>query len=141
MQQQNAGCLAAPASVCTGSLLGTSSMVAMQGYTGRRCGAGQHQACGAPDNWRRRSRTGVHHTYLLEQVPDAGGTHSYKHFHELGPTDAEEGHSSLACNGLGQQGLSGARGPHQEHTLGDAGAHRCKPLGALQELNHLEHVT
>lgn len=36
----------------------------------------------------------------------------------LGAAQAEEGHARFPSNGFGQQGLAGARWPHQQHALG-----------------------
>lgn len=76
--------------------------------------------------------------YLLEKVPDTGGTHTDKHLHKLRAGDGEEGHARLAGDGLSQQGLSGTRGTDQEHTLGNLGTDCREALGPLQELNNLQ---
>ncbi len=74
---------------------------------------------------------------LIEQVTDAAGTHAHEHFHKVGAGNGEEGRIGLACHGLGQQGLTGARRAHQQHALGNARAHGGIGLGVLQEIDHL----
>ena len=74
---------------------------------------------------------------LIEQVTDAAGAHADEHFHKVGTGNGEEGRIGLACHGLGQQGLTGARRAHQQHALGNARAHGGIGLGVLQEIDHL----
>mmetsp|Transcript_18452 Transcript_18452/g.46683 ORF Transcript_18452/g.46683 Transcript_18452/m.46683 type:complete len:537 (-) Transcript_18452:109-1719(-) len=77
---------------------------------------------------------------LLEQVAHARRAHAHKHLDELRARDGEEGHARLAGDGLGQQGLAGTGGAHQQAALGDARAHGGEALRALQELHNLHEV-
>ena len=56
---------------------------------------------------------------LLEHIADARGADADEHFDEVGARQAEERHARLAGDGLGQQGLAGARRPDQQHALGN----------------------
>ena len=73
---------------------------------------------------------------LIEQVTHAGCTHADIHFHKVRAGDGVEGHPRLACTGTGQQGLTGTRRAHQQHTVGDAGTQRIELIGALEELHN-----
>ena len=66
--------------------------------------------------------TGGHLGGLFEQITDTGCTHAHKHFHKIGTADGEEGHAGLAGHSLGQQGLAGTGGTHQQSALGQLGA-------------------
>lgn len=79
--------------------------------------------------------------YLLEQVADSRCSNTNKHLNKLGTRDAEEGYTSLASNGLGQEGLSCSWGTHQQHSLGNAGSYCCESFGPLEELNYLCNTT
>ena len=74
---------------------------------------------------------------LTEQIPHPTGTHPHEHLHEFGGGHREEGHSGLASDGLGEQGLAGTWRTHQQHTLGNLGADRGEPLRRAQEGDHL----
>ena len=69
---------------------------------------------------------------LLEEVADAARAHADEHLDEVGTGDREEGHSGLAGDGSGQQGLAGAGRAVQQHALRDAGADGLE-LGRLLE--------
>lgn len=73
-------------------------------------------ATGAPDgiqfinkNQRRCFLAGG-----VEHIPNSCRANANEHFYELGGTDAEKGYLCLPCNGLGQQGLAGARRTNQQ---------------------------
>ncbi len=57
---------------------------------------------------------------LVEQIAHPAGTDTDKHLDKFGPGNAEERHTGLACDGLGQQCFAGARAAHQQHAFGDA---------------------
>ena len=69
----------------------------------------------------------------LEKIAHPTGAHTHKHLHEFGTRKREEGHTGLAGNRFGQKGLTGARRPHQQHTLGNLRANGCESFGGLQE--------
>ena len=71
---------------------------------------------------------------LLEQVAHARGTDADEHLDEVRAGDREERHAGLAGDCAGQQRLTGARRPVQQHALGDAGAERLELLWILEEL-------
>lgn len=75
--------------------------------------------------------------YLLKQIPDTGGTHTDKQLDKLRGCTGEEGHSSLACNSLSQQGFACAGGAYQQAPLGDLGAQLSVLVWVLQEVNNL----
>src|SRR5258708_22669404 len=63
----------------------------------------------------RRSRL----ARLLEQVAYAGCADPHKHLNEFGATGLEKRDLGLTSRAFGQQRLAGARGPDDQHTLGD----------------------
>ena len=60
-----------------------------------------------------------------------------KHLDELGCRNAEKRNTRLSCHGPCQQGLAGARRPHQEYTFGDFSANPLKFLRVFQEFDDL----
>ena len=74
---------------------------------------------------------------LLEQIPHLGRPHAHEHLHKFRAGDGEEGHLGLPGHRLGQQGLAGARRPHQQHALGQAGADGGVLLRPVEEVHHL----
>ena len=59
---------------------------------------------------------------LLEHVADARGADADEHLDKVRARQAEERHARLAGDGLGQQGLAGARRPDQQDAFGNAAA-------------------
>ena len=53
----------------------------------------------------------------LKEVADAGSTHTDVHLYEIRARDGEEGNACLACNGLGQQGLTRTGRAHEQDTV------------------------
>ena len=74
---------------------------------------------------------------LLEEVANAAGTNANKHLNELRTRDREEGNTCFTSHSLGEQGLTGARRPHKQNTLGDLGADGREAIGVLEEVDHL----
>ena len=74
---------------------------------------------------------------LLEQIAHPAGTDTHEHLHELRTGNREEGHAGLPSYGLGEQGFTGTRGAHQQHPLGDLGAHGGEAIGIFEEIHHL----
>ncbi len=72
---------------------------------------------------------------LLEHVADAAGADTDEHFHEVGPRDGEERHIGFAGDGTGQQRLTSAGRPHQQHALGDLATQALELLRVLQEFD------
>ena len=56
---------------------------------------------------------------LFEEVPDPGGAHANKHFHEVGTGNGVERHAGLPSNGAGQEGFTGTRRAIKQHAAGD----------------------
>src|SRR6516165_11342425 len=56
---------------------------------------------------------------LFEHVTHPAGTDADKHLDKAGAGDREERHVRFAGNSSGKQGLAGAWGPDQQHTLRD----------------------
>ena len=71
---------------------------------------------------------------LLEQVAHPGGTDTDEHLHEVRPGDRVERHAGLAGHGPGQQRLTGAGRPVEQHALGDLGPDGLEFGRILQEL-------
>ena len=71
---------------------------------------------------------------LLEEVAHAGGADADEHLDEVRARDGEERHARLAGDGAREQRLAGARGPVEQHALGDARAERLELLRVLEEL-------
>ncbi len=71
---------------------------------------------------------------LFEEVAHAGGADADEHLDEVGTRDGEERHAGLARHSTGQQSLSRAWRPVEQHALGDLGAQRLIPAGVLQEV-------
>ena len=71
---------------------------------------------------------------LLEKVADAAGAHADEHLDEVRARDREERHTGLAGDRAGQQRLTGARRPVEQHALGNARAEGLELLGVLEEL-------
>ena len=67
----------------------------------------------------------------------AAGADADEHLHEVRAGHRQERHAGLAGDGPGDEGLAGARGPDQQHALGDAGADLAEPLGRLEEVDDL----
>ena len=74
---------------------------------------------------------------LLEQVADTAGAHAHKHLHEVGAGDGEERHPGLTGHGLGQQGLAGTGGAHQQRALGQLGADGGVLAGIVEKVDDL----
>ena len=69
---------------------------------------------------------------LIEQVAHTGGTETHEHFDEVGAGHRVERHAGLACDGSGQQRLTGAGRAVQQHTARDARTQRLV-LGRILE--------
>ena len=66
---------------------------------------------------------------LLEEVADAAGAHAHEHLDEVRARDREERHTGLAGDRAGEQRLTGARRPVEQHALGNARAEGLELLG------------
>ena len=71
---------------------------------------------------------------LLEQVAHARGADADEHLDEVRARDREERHARLAGDRAGEQRLTGARRPVEQHALRDARAERLELLRVLEEL-------
>ena len=69
---------------------------------------------------------------LVKQVTHAGGTESDEHLDEVGTGHRVERHAGLACDGSGQQRLTGSRRAIQQHAARNASA-QCLVLGRILE--------
>ena len=65
------------------------------------------------------------------------GPHPDEHLHEVRSRHRQERHAGLAGDRPGQQGLPGARRPHQEDALGDLGPDLLEPVSRAEEVDHL----
>jgi hypothetical protein len=99
----------------------------------------RHPPAGAPDGVELvdEDDAGGALGRLPEEVAHAGGAHPDEHLDEVRARDREEGHARLAGHRAGQQGLAGARGPDQQHALGDLAAQGGELLGGLEEVDDL----
>ena len=77
----------------------------------------------------------------VEKTADARGADADENLDELGAGDGEEGHSRLAGQGLGEQGLARAWRAHQQHAPRYLGAQPAKSFRTLEELHQLGHFT
>mmetsp|Transcript_138958 Transcript_138958/g.241627 ORF Transcript_138958/g.241627 Transcript_138958/m.241627 type:complete len:306 (+) Transcript_138958:1432-2349(+) len=77
---------------------------------------------------------------LLEQVPHSASTNTDEHLNEFGTRAAEERHTSLSGNSLGEKGLTGTRGANQQHPLGNLGTHGGVLLRSPQKLHDLNQI-
>ena len=64
---------------------------------------------------------------FLKEVTDTACAHAHIQLHKVGAGDGQEGHARFAGNCFGQQGLTGARRPHQQDALWDV----CAQSGVL----------
>ena len=69
---------------------------------------------------------------LIEQVTHTGGTETHEHFDEVGAGHRVERHAGLACDGSGQQRLTGAGRTVQQHATRNTSAQRLV-LGRILE--------
>ena len=74
---------------------------------------------------------------LFKQIADTGSPHAHKHFHKVGPADAEERHTGLSGYRPGQQGFPCARRAIQQYPFGNFGANFIKLLRRFQEFHDL----
>ena len=74
---------------------------------------------------------------LVEEVPDPCGSHTDEHLDEVRSAGVEEAHAGLACDRLGDEGLTGSRRTHEQDSLGDLGADLGVFLRVLEELDDL----
>ena len=75
-----------------------------------------------------------------EQIPHPAGAHAHEHLHKVGTRNGEERCACFPGHSLGQQGLTGARRAHQQHALGDPGAHLREALGGAHKLHHFPQL-
>ena len=80
---------------------------------------------------------GSHLGGLLEQVANPAGAHAHEHLHKSRAGDGEEGHVGLAGHSLGQQGLAGTGGAHQQGAPGELGADGSVLAGVVEEVDDL----
>ena len=80
---------------------------------------------------------GRHLGSLLEQVTDTVGAYAHEHIVKVGAGDGEEGNTCLAGYSLGDQGLTGTGGTHQQGTLGQLGTDVGVLAGVVQEVDDL----
>ncbi|GBD46608.1 hypothetical protein HRbin41_01436 [bacterium HR41] len=71
---------------------------------------------------------------LLEEIAHTRRADADEHLDEVRPGDREERHARFAGDRPGQQRLTGARRPVQQHALRDTRAERLELLGVLEEL-------
>ena len=80
---------------------------------------------------------GRHLFGLIEQVAHAARADADVELHEVGAGDRQELHVSLACDGLGQKGLAGARRADQQNALRHLCAETVVAGGIAEEFNDL----
>ena len=74
---------------------------------------------------------------LLEQVANLGGAAANEHLDELGTRNGEERYTSLAGDGLGEQGLARAGRTHEQGTARQLGTDLLVALRVLEEVHDL----
>ena len=72
---------------------------------------------------------------LIEEVSDTCGSHTDEHLDEIRTAGMEERDSGLACNCLGNQGLTCSRRSYQKDALGNLGSDFGVFLRILEELD------
>ena len=73
---------------------------------------------------------------LLKHITHAAGAYAHKHFHKVRAGNGKERHVGFPRHRLGQQGFARTGRAHQQHALGNAGAHGKIVLGVAQEIHH-----
>ena len=86
-------------------------------------------------NFIDENQTGRILARLFEHVAHPAGADADKHFHEIGPADAEKRGVRLAGDGLGEQRFPRAGGTHHQYALGDSPAELLEFFGVLQKLD------
>ena len=76
----------------------------------------------------------------LEEVTDAGSTHTDVHLYEIRARDGEEGNTGFSCNGLGQKGLTRTGRAHQEDAVGNARTEGSILGGSLEVIHDLHKL-
>jgi glutamine cyclotransferase len=77
---------------------------------------------------------------LFEEIPHPGGPHADEHLHEVGAAHAEERHTTLAGNGLCQEGFPRSGGAHEEDPLGDLPAQGGEFFRRFKEIDDLHEL-
>ena len=77
---------------------------------------------------------------ILEELADAGGAEAREHLDERRGALRVEARARLVSDGLGEQGLAGARGAVEENPFRHARAEGREPLRIAQEVNDLLHL-
>ena len=77
---------------------------------------------------------------LVEHVAHARRTDPDEHLDEVGPGDGEERDLGLAGDGLGEQGLAGARRAHHQHAARDLAPELLELRGVAQEVDQLANL-
>ncbi|MNQ60834.1 hypothetical protein D3C85_751330 [compost metagenome] len=72
---------------------------------------------------------------LLEHVANTAGTHADEHFDEVGAGNGEERYFGFAGDGLGDQGFTGTRRTHHQHTARNAATQALEFARIAQELD------
>ncbi len=73
---------------------------------------------------------------LVEEIPDAGGAHTDKHFDKVRTAHGEERDGRFTGDGFGEQGLSCSRRPEKEGALGNPTAEPLEFLGITEKLDN-----
>ena len=74
---------------------------------------------------------------LGEEVANTRGTNTDEHLDKLRARDGEEGHTGLASDGAGEEGLAGSGGSLEDEAAGDTGAELSEAVRLLEELDNL----
>ena len=74
---------------------------------------------------------------LLEQVTNAGGSYTYKHFHKIASAQRKEWNPRFSGDGFCQQCLARSGGADQQHSFGNFSPKGLVPFGVLQEIHYL----
>ena len=74
---------------------------------------------------------------LFKQIAHSARADADVELHKVGAGDGQKLHARFARDGLGKQGLAGARRADEQHALRDARAHGGIGLGVLEEIDDL----
>ena len=73
---------------------------------------------------------------LFEQVTNTAGTHTNKHFNEVGTRNREEGNTRFTSNSTCEKSFTRSGRAIEEHTLRDASSHGQEAFGLFEEVNN-----
>ena len=77
---------------------------------------------------------------LIKHIANTRGTDTHKHLNKVRARDREKWHLGLACNGFGQQRLTGTGLSHHQHTARNTATELLEATRVSQKLDKLLNV-